>query len=206
MEYVSRGVQYLWRLRLLDAQCGVDRGRDSRAVRAGAGQRDIAPRAGRVRADRHRPGAGALSPGRDSRIQRFSQSGALDRHGGVWRRHRLAVAVAVLGRAHRWRHHRWYSRQMAARRICWRPRQSISDLCAQTKMAAEEPPFRTILDAQRACLGGGIALGDPVPVHSIPPGLEVIGAAAMVREVKNGIPEDAAPHKQPDGLWWGGLR
>ena len=31
--------------------------------------------------------------------------------------------------------------------------------------------------AQRACLGGGIALGDLVPVHSIPPSLEVIGAA-----------------------------
>src|SRR5258707_14649210 len=103
MEFVSRGVQYLWRLRLLDAQCGVDRGRDYRAVRASDRQRDVATCAPRVRADRHRPGARALSPGRVSRIQRFAQSRALDRHGGVWPPPRPAIPLALPGEAPRGR-------------------------------------------------------------------------------------------------------
>src|SRR5437868_8977107 len=46
--------------------------------------------------------------------------------------------------------------------------------------------------AQRACLGGGIALGDLAPVHGIPPGLEVIGAAVLVIEVISVLPDVVA--------------
>src|SRR5207248_5689693 len=46
--------------------------------------------------------------------------------------------------------------------------------------------------AQRACLGGGIALGDLVPVHGIPPSLEVIGAAVLVIEIVSVFPDVVA--------------
>src|SRR5258706_4549404 len=44
-------------------------------------------------------------------------------------------------------------------------------------------------NAQRARLGGGIALGDLVPVYGIPPCLEVIGAAVLGIEIVNGFPD-----------------
>src|SRR5258706_4003458 len=93
---------------------------------------------------------------------------------------------------------------MAARRICWRPRQSISDLPLKQKgrLKGRPPvPNESRSNAQRARLGSGIALGDLVPVHGIPPGLEVIGAAAVVNAIVIAFPDAAAhqiAHSLPD--------
>src|SRR5258707_12138166 len=51
------------------------------------------------------------------------------------------------------------------------------------------PRSACVSHAQRACLGGGVTLGDLVPVHGIPPGLEVIGAAVLVVEIISGFPD-----------------
>src|SRR5258707_2348929 len=51
------------------------------------------------------------------------------------------------------------------------------------------PRSACVSHAQRARLGGGIALSDLVPVHGIPPGLEVIGAAVLVIEIVSVFPD-----------------
>src|SRR5258707_13266255 len=54
------------------------------------------------------------------------------------------------------------------------------------------PRSACVSHAQRARLGGGIALGDLAPVHGIPPGLEVIGAAVLVIEIVSVFPDVVA--------------
>ena len=76
---------------------GLDRNRDHRVVCAGDRQRDIAARAGRLRADSDRAGAGAVSPGRDSGLQCLAQPGAFDRDRVVRRHGGVGIAVAVSG-------------------------------------------------------------------------------------------------------------
>src|SRR2546421_524394 len=66
------------------------------------------------------------------------------------------------------------------------------------------------LDSQRACLRGGIALGDLAPVQGIPPGLEVIGAAVLVAKIIGVFP-DVIAHQRTFAihdrivLIWAGL-
>src|SRR3981189_2889742 len=47
----------------------------------------------------------------------------------------------------------------------------------------------SVLNTQRACLSGGIALGDLAPVHGIPPRLEVIRTAVLVVEIIGMLPD-----------------
>src|SRR5258708_10050406 len=47
----------------------------------------------------------------------------------------------------------------------------------------------SVLNTQRACLRGGIALGDLAPVHGVPPRLEIIGAAVLVVEIIGVLPD-----------------
>src|SRR5262245_1443013 len=51
------------------------------------------------------------------------------------------------------------------------------------------------LNAERAGLGGGVALADCLPVHCIPPGLQIIGAAVLVVEVIGVFPHVIAEQR-----------
>src|SRR2546430_10151344 len=104
---------------------------------------------------------------------------------------KAGIQYAAAPRFHRWRlgilDHP-FSRMMTAMN---------ADGPAQQKgrLKSRPPEFNESRShTQRACLGGGIALGDLAPVHGIPPGLEVIGTAVLGTEIVSVVP-DVASHE-----------
>src|SRR5262245_30254021 len=48
--------------------------------------------------------------------------------------------------------------------------------------------YNACSNRQRAGLGGGVALGDLVPVHHVPPRLEIVAAAVLIVEIVGVLP------------------
>src|ERR1700730_16465805 len=67
-------------------------------------------------------------------------------------------------------------------------------VCFWVKRTFREPysPSRicesTPLDGERSCFGGGIAFGDLVPVHHVPPCLEIIGTPILIHQIVGVFP------------------
>jgi len=75
--------------------------------------------------------------------------------------------------------------EIAAIACCW-----IGKPTSQTQDVGH-PIRRTV---QLALLGGGEALVDLVPVHGVPPGLQVIGTLVLILEVIGVLPHVIAQH------------
>src|SRR6516164_6881305 len=72
--------------------------------------------------------------------------------------------------------------------------QNMRKRCARLDFRNGEPhcPSRiyesTPLDGERSCFGGGIAFRDLVPVHHVPPRLEVIGTPILIFQIVGVLP------------------
>ena len=98
MERLRRDLQHLWRRQaFLDRFGRADRGRHDGAVPGGDRRRDVDECAGRLCADRDRPGADAHPPGRDSGVECLGQSGALDRDRDLRRRGGAGIRCGCSG-------------------------------------------------------------------------------------------------------------
>src|SRR4051812_5951776 len=66
---------------------------------------------------------------------------------------------------------------------------------SSAKNAAPRPGHGS--NAERAGFCGGVALGDLAPVHHVPPRLEIIGTAVLVRQVIGMLPDVVAEQRAP---------